>query len=280
MSNRLNFSILTPCLDPGAWLPLCQASALDQQIPVEHVIQDGGSTDGTLERLAAEGVAFETAPDSGMYQALNRALSRSSGEIIGHLNADEQYLPGTLERVRQIFDVRPTVDVVCGDILVFDHRFRPRSYRRSVLPPAGAAGLAPLQIPTGAMFLRRRSFDSGLRYREDLRAIADAIFVEDLIANDRVWHLDPRPYTAFFLHADNLSRAPGAIADAGKLSGGATSRPFTREILRARVWLRKFLAGAYKNRPVSTSLFTPDSPNRRIRIESPKVTWRWPTDYA
>ena len=53
-----------------------------------------------------------------MYDALNRGLRRARGEICAHLNCDEQYLPGTLNRVAAIFEAQPEIDIVFGDALV------------------------------------------------------------------------------------------------------------------------------------------------------------------
>ena len=58
----------------------------------EHVIQDGGSTDGTLDvlgRLADERTRLVSGRDSGIYDALNRGLARTTGEVVGLLHSDD-----------------------------------------------------------------------------------------------------------------------------------------------------------------------------------------------
>ena len=49
----MRFSIITPSFNPSPWLPLCIASVADQAVDVEHIVQDAGSTDGTLDWLQA-----------------------------------------------------------------------------------------------------------------------------------------------------------------------------------------------------------------------------------
>ena len=63
---------------------------------VEHVVVDGGSTDGTLDdpRVGAEGVRFISEPDRGLSDAVNKGIRMASGDVIGWLNADDVYLPG------------------------------------------------------------------------------------------------------------------------------------------------------------------------------------------
>jgi len=55
-----------------------------------------------------------------MYDAINKGLRHSSGEILAWLNCDEQYLPGALKVVGEFFDRHPEVDVLFGDIVLVD----------------------------------------------------------------------------------------------------------------------------------------------------------------
>lgn len=93
------------------------ASVADQAVELEHIVQDAGSDDGTLDWLCADRrvKAFVEA-DRGMYDAVNRGLRRARGEILAYLNCDEQYLPGALLAVRDYFDRHPGVEVVFADL--------------------------------------------------------------------------------------------------------------------------------------------------------------------
>ncbi len=95
--DRPQISIVTPSFRPGPWLRLCMASVADQEaVTFEHIIQDAGSDDGTLDWLRAEPqVRTFVEKDGGMYDAINRGLQRATGDIVAYLNCDEQYLPGT-----------------------------------------------------------------------------------------------------------------------------------------------------------------------------------------
>jgi glycosyltransferase involved in cell wall biosynthesis len=98
-------SIVTPCLNAAATLEECLASVRDQGYPdLEHIVVDGGSTDGTLELLErAAGIRYISEPDGGRPDAANKGVAMASGEVIGFLNADDRYEPGALQAVGEAF---------------------------------------------------------------------------------------------------------------------------------------------------------------------------------
>src|SRR5512143_842563 len=113
-------SIVTPTLNQARFLRRTLDSVRAQTYPVsEHIVVDGGSTDGTLDILAREGerpaLQWTSGPDGGMYEAVNKGLAMASGEILGYLASDDVYLPWTIEAVVEAFAARPTVDIVFGD---------------------------------------------------------------------------------------------------------------------------------------------------------------------
>ena len=68
---------------------------------IEHIIVDGGSTDGTLNVLRGAGqerqVRWLSEPDRGMYEAIRKGLALASGEVLAYLNSDDVYPPWAIE---------------------------------------------------------------------------------------------------------------------------------------------------------------------------------------
>ena len=96
--HRPLFSIVTPTLNRRELLEWTLRSIRGQSYPdLEHVVVDGGSTDGTLALLAEfEGtypLRWISEPDGGMYNAINKGLRMASGDILAYLNSDDLYFP-------------------------------------------------------------------------------------------------------------------------------------------------------------------------------------------
>lgn len=142
----MKFTVITPSYRNSDWLKLCVASVADQEgVSVEHIVQDAGSDDGTLDWLPADcRVKAFVEKDSGMYDAINWGLRRASGEFCSYLNCNEQYLPGALKAVADFFTAHPSVEVLFGDAVLVDQNGRPLSYRRMVAPRLLHTRLAPL----------------------------------------------------------------------------------------------------------------------------------------
>lgn len=83
----MRFSVITPSFNSASWLRLCIASVADQGVDLQHIVQDAGSTDGTLEWLGGDArVTAFVERDQGMYDAVNRGLRRAEGDILAYLN--------------------------------------------------------------------------------------------------------------------------------------------------------------------------------------------------
>jgi glycosyltransferase involved in cell wall biosynthesis len=115
-----SFTIVTPCLNGAATLREALQSVRDQAYPVEveHVVVDGGSTDGTLEILESAGVRYISEPDRGLSDAVNKGIRMARGDVIGWLNADDLYQLGALARVGKAFAERPDALWATGPCLI------------------------------------------------------------------------------------------------------------------------------------------------------------------
>jgi glycosyltransferase involved in cell wall biosynthesis len=122
----IDVSVLTPSLGYGRFLEDNIVSVLGQErVAVQHVIQDGGSTDETLALLRRfdDVVDWSSEPDHGQSDALNRAMRRAEGRWVAWLNADEFYLPGGLAALVRHGD-KTSADVVYGENVFVDEEGR------------------------------------------------------------------------------------------------------------------------------------------------------------
>jgi glycosyltransferase involved in cell wall biosynthesis len=99
-------SIITVCFNSEKTINDTIDSVAEQLYPhKEHVIIDGGSTDSTVDIIRTHnGIRWISEPDRGIYDAMNKGISRATGDIIGILNADDLYIDNTvLTQVASIF---------------------------------------------------------------------------------------------------------------------------------------------------------------------------------
>ena len=111
-------SILTPSFNQSTWLPDNLHSVACQTYPhIEHIVMDGGSTDGSVAVLEAAGdsITWRSEPDAGQSDAINKAFAASRGDIIGWINSDDAYFDClVIADVVAYFVAHPDVDVVYG----------------------------------------------------------------------------------------------------------------------------------------------------------------------
>lgn len=116
-------SIITPCYNSGRFLEACIQSVLAQDYAcVEHIIQDGVSTDETpliLERYKGQ-VDWLAEPDRGQADGLDRALKRCRGDFILVLNADDVLLPQAASWAVVHMARHPEAAVIYGDLYIID----------------------------------------------------------------------------------------------------------------------------------------------------------------
>ena len=123
-------SIITPSYNHARFIKETIDSVLIQDYPhIEHIIVDGGSTDGTLSilqqyRHLGDRLRFVSEPDHGQSHAINKGLAMARGEIIGWLNSDDTYQPGAVRKAVNALQQNPECAMVhgkCHSINEFGH---------------------------------------------------------------------------------------------------------------------------------------------------------------
>ncbi|WP_084572641.1 glycosyltransferase [Methylocapsa aurea] len=158
----MRFSIVTPVLNGERFLDQAILSVVSQVGPfsIRYHVQDGGSKDATLEMLTAWKTrlatdfpigcdriefSFATAPDQGVYDAVNRGFSAcGDSDIMAWINSDDRFEPGAFVTVADIFDKYLDCDWVTGRPMVIAEDGAMFSYPTPVTPfprQAIAAGI-------------------------------------------------------------------------------------------------------------------------------------------
>jgi glycosyltransferase involved in cell wall biosynthesis len=280
----MKISIVTPSFRQPDWLRLAMASVADQQgVAIEHIVQDGGTEDIQEIFKKLKGASNSDCEpqlfvekDNGMYDAINRGLARTTGEICGYLNCDEQYLPGALRKVADYFAANPEIDVLFADAILVNAKGVPLSYRRVTLPSLGHLRLADLNTLTCAMFFRHRVIDAGHFFPTHLKAAGDQYWVFQLLKAGIKMDVLEQPLSVFAFTGANLSHTACADDERfGWVPPDEKPSRWMRPIVVAWHRLKKFFAGAYRWRDVTIDIYTKDQPVRRRKL-SGRVGFRWP----
>jgi len=122
MVNSVKISVVTPSLNSEKTIRETIESVRGQDyLNHEHIIIDGGSTDGTLDVLREyPDLIWTSEKDEGHYHAMNKGLERATGQIVNILNADDCYRPGALGAVANAFQAHPDWDGLFGDVVYVD----------------------------------------------------------------------------------------------------------------------------------------------------------------
>lgn len=263
----MSFSIVTPSFRSSQWLKLCIASVADQEgVEVEHLVQDAGSDDGTLDWLPSDRrVAAFVERDSGMYDAVNRGFRRSKGDILAYLNCDEQYLPGALKAVENAFTADPELDVVLGDSIVTDPGGNYICHRISLVP--GRVGMwVRFPVLTSSLFVRRRVVHKrGIWFDLRWKDLGDWFWVMEMVRRGTRFQVLPQFTSVFTDTGQNMNLKPNAAREREMKWAMA---PGWVKLLRGPLILHyrlRILARApLRQRPFTYSLYTPDSTSARV----------------
>src|ERR671923_1873401 len=110
-------SVITPALDQARYIRDTLDSVASLPFEHEHIVIDGGSTDGTVQLLRERddpALVWTSEPDRGQTDAVNKGLLRARGEYVGWINADDEYVPEGVVRAVDRLDSRADVQAVYG----------------------------------------------------------------------------------------------------------------------------------------------------------------------
>jgi glycosyltransferase involved in cell wall biosynthesis len=166
-------TIITVCLNAvNTITQTIRSIELQTYKNIQYIVIDGGSIDGTVDIILANRhviTKFVSEKDSGIYDAMNKAIALAEGVIIGIINADDFYLPNAIDRVAFEWAASPGNDVYVGNTLLMrgeeltQLQFRPIvnvSHLRMNVPH-------PSSFVSKDAYLRFDGYDQDYRYAGD-----------------------------------------------------------------------------------------------------------------
>ncbi len=171
-------SVVTTVFNREATIAEAIQSVATQDYPfVEHIVQDGGSTDGTCDVIAgikSPKLSFQSGPDAGIYDGINKGIARTTGDIVGLMHSDDLFAgPHVLSSVAEAMQ-DPSIDGVYGDldyVSQSDTAKIVRKWRSGEYTPAKLKrGWMP---PHPTLYLRRSVFDQWGLYNTHFDIAAD-----------------------------------------------------------------------------------------------------------
>ena len=203
--QALSFSVVTPSFNQARFLPITLASVANQSYgPVEHLVIDPGSTDGSLE-IASDHPAVRLIhePDDGQADGINKGFSQATGDVLCWLNSDDLYAsPTVLEQVAAVFQADPAVDVVYGGARFVDESgdFLRECYVNTAAEQLSTSLQYEVGIIQPSVFFRReviqriggldRSLEFTLDYEFWIRLVLGGAkwkYVDQVLSHHRWW---------------------------------------------------------------------------------------------
>lgn len=207
----MKVSIVTVTFNSAATVADTLRSVLNQSYhDIEYWVIDGASTDKTLEIVRQWEPRFNgrlhliSEPDRGIYDAMNKGVRHSTGDIVGILNSDDFFTsPTVIEQVVKSFT--PEIDALFGDV----HYVHPDNLKNCVRyysgrlyrPWTSRLGYMP---PHPSLYLRRNLFERFGYYQTHYRISADFELIARLLFCHRV------PYR--YLHLDVVTMRTGGAS--------------------------------------------------------------------
>lgn len=213
INKKLAFSIVVPTFNSEKYLEKTIDSIFKQSHQnVSLIIQDGGSTDNTMQIVNNLPMNFDinffSENDKGQYDAINKGLLKAKGDIIGYINSDDYYSLTAIKKVNEVFN-NFEVDIVYGNFTIIDSQNNiienmiiPRAYSRNWLRRY-------MLVNPSATFFRRKVIDDGNLFDVQFTHGADWDFFLTLAKKGYKFYYLPETICYFREHTDSKTRTFG-----------------------------------------------------------------------
>lgn len=174
----MKITIITVCYNSASHIQDAINSVFEQDYEsIEHIVIDGNSNDGTqqiIEKNAEKLSFWLSEADQGIYDAMNKGIKKSNGDVVGILNSDDFYFDNSvISKVAQAFSVYE-IDAVFGDLIFVDPNNLEKTVRtyssKRWHPDRFAKGYMPAH-PT--FFVKREFYEKHGLFEIDYEIAAD-----------------------------------------------------------------------------------------------------------
>jgi glycosyltransferase involved in cell wall biosynthesis len=184
-----DLSVVTPVYNSAHYLAATLDSVARLTASHEHIVIDGGSTDGTVALLESRddsSLSWVSEPDRGQTHAVNKGFERARGELLGWLNGDDEYVSEAVDRAVEHLLAHAELDAVFGGMDITDEEGRVRrEYRPAEFSWRRYLYLGDY-ITTPTIIFRRRLLERGGLLNESYVDAADYDFFLRVFRNARV----------------------------------------------------------------------------------------------
>ncbi len=249
-------SIITPTFNSIQGLEKCILSVKNQSYKkIEHIIIDGGSTDGTVDIIKKYekeyNVKWISEQDSGIADAMNKGFKMASGEIIAWLDADNYYDKDITNKVATVFETNPEVKIVYGRIKIIDRNnntfdYKPKfpmSLKKALFYTTGAIPAQP------GVFLKNETFKESGGFNTNYRIASDFDFwLKVLEKNPKIKFLN-EVFGFYLLEDGGASQSPQGIYNGFKEMYGIGKKhgqPIYAKIFMFMKYLKCYMSKIFK----------------------------------
>ena len=171
----------------------------------EHIIIDGGSTDGSVAYIESKSERFAywvSETDKGVYHAMNKGIAQASGEYLLFLNSGDHFYEKRVLEKNQRF-------VIDYDLIYFNMYIsgENKKFIKEYPDSLSFAYFLKDNLPHPSIFIKKDLFQTVGLFKEDLKIVADWKFFIDSVCrhNAAYLHVDDTLTTFYF---DGISSLP------------------------------------------------------------------------
>jgi glycosyltransferase involved in cell wall biosynthesis len=192
MKTAMKISIITPTLNHAKYIEDTILSVKNQNYSdFEHIVIDGGSTDGTIDILKKyPHLIWISEKDSGQSNAINKGLKMASGDIVTWLNSDDYYEDNIFSAIVETFENNKDCFVLYGDMTDIDENKNILGTRAGDVITLQNLLINPAIVRQPGCFWRKEVIDRIGYLNENLHLVMDYDYFLRIAKQFRFYHVN------------------------------------------------------------------------------------------